>query len=137
MCPAVQRTFKLSMAGAAGWMLHVNVMLLLNVSKTLPNICLAALQVSGCRRYIKLSVKDAQQTYNQLQAMLQARLDSKAAGSSSKASGYVPGPQTYPQSPSVPPHCTDTALSYHLRKMFRICVCEGVYEDSHCWLRII
>jgi hypothetical protein len=65
--------------------------------------CLAALlrlQVSGCRRYIKLGMKDAQNTYNQLQAMLQARLDAKLAGSSKQA--LVPGPQAYPQSPAVP-----------------------------------
>lgn len=60
---------------------------------------IAAPQVSGCRRHIRLGQKEAQQTYTQLQAMLQARLDSKA-GSGSKA--YAPAPQTYPQSPAMP-----------------------------------
>jgi hypothetical protein len=76
-------------------------------------LCLAALlrlQVSGCRRYIKLGMKDAQNTYNQLQAMLQARLDAKLAGSGKQA--LVPGPQAYLQSPAVPPQYSPVPQRY-------------------------
>ncbi len=60
--------------------------------------------MSGCRRFIKLHRHDAQETYNQLQAMLQARMDSKlgCSGGSGKIPAYIPPQVVYPQAPPMP-----------------------------------